>query len=176
MKFTLNGLYAYCITENEDGCMINNGQGFVMEYEQMIDVAEKLKKYAHKHKEELKQHNIETQIKFDEMMNNCKITPKSKTSAYVYVLKCGEYYKVGHSKNVRRRITELDNKPYKVDVVYISPPTPDAYKIEQGLHEWLEEDKVNGEWYDLPDYVVKEIIKYIEFGIKWEAQQDEIYD
>ena len=74
MRFALNGLYAYCITEDEDGCVISNGQGFVMEYEQMIDVAEKMLKYAHKHKEELKQHNIESQIRLDEMMNSYKKT------------------------------------------------------------------------------------------------------
>jgi predicted GIY-YIG superfamily endonuclease len=96
--------------------------------------------------------------------------------AYVYFIKCGEYYKIGYSKDAERRVKELDNRPYKVELIYVSALTPYAYKIEQKIHEWLEEYKINGEWYDLPRDMIDVVCNHIKFEVEWEAQQGEIYD
>ena len=162
MKFNLDGFNAYVITEEKDSCVISNGQGYVMEAEQMIDVAKKMIKFAIHHKKELRQHNIKRSKEYEQEISTLNTTPKEKEKAYVYLLKCGDYYKIGFSKDVERRIKELDHRPYKVEIIYISPLTNRAYQIEQNLHSELEQYRINGEWYDLPKRLIDAICDVIK--------------
>lgn len=166
MIFKTNGFYAFCITETEDGCVINDGQGFVMESEQMIDIAHKMIKYAIKHKDALEQHNARLLKEMSQGMNNAwhsaKKKPKPKKSAYVYVFECGGYYKIGYSKDVERRIKELDNRPHKLNVVCVSKYLDNAFKVEQELHRKLIQYKLDGEWYDLPDNTLVTVCEFIK--------------
>ena len=99
-----------------------------------------------------------------------------KKEAYVYFIKCGEYYKIGYSKDVERRVKELDRRPYKIEIIYVSPLTPNAYKVEQSIHEWLSDYKINGEWYDFPSDMIDYICRNIEFEVLWEDKVNEIYN
>ena len=157
MKFATNGMYAYCITETEDGCFINNGHGYVMESEQMIDIANKMIKYAKKHKIELEQHNIQRRAELEAGMRGWSTdqpAKKPKAKAYVYLFECGGHYKVGYSKDVERRAKELNNRPFTLNIVCVSRLIEDAYTVEQELHDFLHKYKIAGEWYDLPEYMV----------------------
>lgn len=90
----------------------------------------------------------------------------AKTKSHVYIMRCGGYYKIGVSKDPERRARELDKRPYKVELVFVSSATEYAYKVESCIHEWLEEDKVGGEWFRFPHDFVEAIIAEIMYEIK----------
>lgn len=85
----------------------------------------------------------------------------AKTKSHVYIMRCGSYYKIGVSKDPERRVRELDKRPYRVELVFVSSAAEYAYKIERCLQEWLEEYKVGGEWYDFPHGMVETIRQWI---------------
>ena len=93
-----------------------------------------------------------------------KPQPKPKPKLHIYFIKCGEYYKIGISKDVQRRMKELDKRPYKIETIYVSDLTPNAYKVEQQIHSALERYRINGEWYDLPDGIIELVCKTIKAG------------
>lgn len=89
---------------------------------------------------------------------------RRKTRGYVYLFECGGRYKVGFSDNVERRAKQLDNRPFKLNIVAVSELLDNAYGIEQAIHEKLEKYKIYGEWYELtPDKVaqLENVIKRI---------------
>lgn len=69
---------------------------------------------------------------------------------YIYLLKCADKYKIGFSKDVDRRIKELNNRPFEV-VLLQKWYYEQALDIEQALHNIYEEFKIDpsGEWYGL---------------------------
>lgn len=159
---------AYVFNETEDGIYINNGNGFVMENEQMIEIANKMINYANKNKNILREHNKKRKIEFEEELkgfssNNYKnnIKKRKHYKGYIYFFKCGDKYKIGYSKDVDKRIKQLDYRPYKIEFITKSILLEKAYLIEQDLHNKYKNNKVIGEWYDFNENQVKEIKKYI---------------
>lgn len=159
---------AYVINKTEDGYFLSDGNGFAIEGEELFEIGINLLRFAKKHEKDLELHNIQRRAEIEQELREWESksnVPKPKTKAHVYIMKCGEYYKIGFSKDVERRARELDRRPYKVNVIYISPATEYAYEIEQGLHEWLEEYRVSGEWYDLPQDMIEAICNEIVYEI-----------
>lgn len=165
MKFDYGFLSAYVINETKDGYFINDCNGFVMESEQMLELADGLIKFAMKHKEELKKHNIEREIEFEKKLNTHTKINKPKTKGYIYFLECGGKYKIGFSKDVNRRIKELDNRPFKVNLIAKSKYGSNAYNIEKELHKLLESKRIDGEWYSLEDKDIKKYKNIIESAV-----------
>lgn len=167
MKFKLGSILAYLIHETDDGCYISNCNGFVMESEQAIEVGKKLIEFSKKHAEELRQHNIERNIEYKKELEGYysdSHTSKSKTTnkkGYVYLFECGGKYKIGFSKDPNRRLKELDKRPFKLNLVARSKQTSNAYDIEQDLHSKLQKYRINGEWYQLDDQLLKVVTHYI---------------
>ena len=165
MKRKINSYGAYVITETDDGYYLSDCNGFVFESEDLIEIGKGLIEFAKHHKTELEQHNIEREKELYEDFCWYKSEPKQpkpKAKAYVYILKCGEYHKIGYSKDVKRRVKELDNRPYKVEVVYVSPPLVNAFELELELHDACEGFRISGEWYDLPPTYINIIRNYID--------------
>lgn len=81
---------------------------------------------------------------------------------YVYILKCDNHYKVGFSKDVQRRIKQLDTRPFELKLVKQYYST-NAYDIEQAAHKQLERYKVANEWYNVD---INYIISAIERGAR----------
>lgn len=151
---------AYIINEADDGFFLSNGQGYVMEYEQVIEVANGLINFANNHKEELHFTNIENkkelEKEFSKMISNNN-NNNHLEEKHIYLLECGGKYKIGISSDVNRRIKELDKRPFKINILAKSELTTKAYKIEQDLHHQYEKNRINGEWYELTDDDIKEI-------------------
>lgn len=79
--------------------------------------------------------------------------PKTKrsTAGYVYLIRCGEHYKIGITKTVSRRLTQFSTKlPVKPELV-CSIPSPDMYTLEKELHNRFADKRSNGEWFALDD-------------------------
>jgi excisionase family DNA binding protein len=68
---------------------------------------------------------------------------------YVYILKCGPYYKIGKTNHLSRRLAELEIQlPHKPKLIH-SLRTPDSRKTEAELHHMFRDQRLNGEWFGL---------------------------
>ena len=73
--------------------------------------------------------------------------------------------KIGFSKDVERRIKQLDTRPFKINLIAKSKFISDAYDREQELHEYFVDQRVDGERYEFSDHeaqYAKEIIDELE--------------
>lgn len=153
-KRILSGQTAYVFTEYNDGIEMTNGQGFITCAEDIMELCNGLMKYAFKHKSKIDVYNQKRMIEFEEELNGCVGTAKieSRTTrskgGYVYLLECGGKYKIGFSKDVERRINQLDTRLFKINLIAKSKYLSDAYYWEQGLHDACSDSKIDGEWYE----------------------------
>ena len=94
---------------------------------------------------------------------------KRDTSGFIYVLRCADKYKVGYSKDVNRRIQQLDTRPFKLKLVY-QQYSDCAYDIEQEIHRRLKSYSIENEWYDIEEKtlfrIIKEIVQTVEDELK----------
>lgn len=160
MRFRLDGRDAYVLTKTKDGVMVNNPWGELMDAEQMLEVAEGMITYAKAHEKDILLHNMSLQNKpfvFFGGEEKKKVQPRQ-----VYFLECGGKYKVGVTKELDRRIRELDCRPFKVTLLAHSRMMEEAFEVEQEIHEFLENKKIEGEWYNLNLDEVESIKKMVE--------------
>ena len=115
----------------------------------------RFEKYINEHTDE--EIAEENQKIYEELHSKCGEPAKPKTymSGYIYLFECGDKYKIGVSKNVERRIKDLDNRPFKVNLI-AKVHSNIAYKVEQTIHNLLKRYKIEGEWYDFPTVPTKE--------------------
>ena len=82
-----------------------------------------------------------------------------KSLAYVYLFKCYNRYKIGISKNIERRLIQLQNNtPFPVEYIYAEKMFY-ARKCEKLLHIHYKKNRRKGEWFE---FSLQEIDKIIE--------------
>jgi len=102
---------------------------------------------------------------------SCIWTPKSKyarfdkltasKSSYVYIVSVEGFYKIGMTKRLADRMEAFNtSNPYEVKVV-TAIPVSNASSIEKKLHLLYAEHNVKGEWFNLTESQVEDIIKYL---------------
>jgi hypothetical protein len=79
---------------------------------------------------------------------------------YVYLIKMDSHYKIGISKNPKRRLKAFSTMPQQLEVI-LTAKVNDYARIEEELHEKYKEKRVRGEWFELDDLEVKEITDYL---------------
>lgn len=172
-KRILSGQTAYVFTKYNDGIEMTDWQGFVTCADDIMELCYGLMTYAFKHKSEIDVYNQKCMIELEEEPNGCVKTAdkESRNSSYksgcVYLLECGGRYKIGFSKDVERRISQLDTRPFKLNLIAKSKLISDAYDREQEIHEYFADNRVDGEWYEFSDHealCAKEIIEELEEG------------
>lgn len=106
--------------------------------------------------------NIEEHF-FDNTSVDKQVYNQKQKAGYIYLLKCGGFYKIGYSKCVEQRIHQLDVRPYKINLL-MKWKSDNAYFIEQALHEVYKEYRVDNEWYssELPINTIDKTIKELE--------------
>lgn len=170
-KRILTGQMAYAFKKHEDGIEMYDCRGFTTCAEDIMELCYGLMTYAFKHKSEIDVYNQKRMIELEEELNGCVGTAKKESrttrskGGYVYLLECGRKYKIGFSKDVERRIHQLDTRPFKLNLIVKSKFISDAYDREQELHEYFADKKVDGEWYEFSDHeaqYAKEIIEGLE--------------
>lgn len=73
----------------------------------------------------------------------------------VYILRCLDFYKIGKSKNIKKRLQILKiGNPFALELIFFIPSS-DANNLEKFFHEIFEEKKVQGEWFMLNEEDVK---------------------
>ena len=164
---------AYVFSENNDGIVMSDWQGFMTCSEDIMELCYGLMKFALKYKNEIDIYNQKRKIELEEELTGYVKTAKKESRSvrskggYVYLLECGGKYKIGFSKDVERRIQQLDTRPFELNLVAKSKFISDAYDREQELHEYFAENRIDGEWYEFSDHeaqYAKEIIDEMEEG------------
>ena len=167
-KRILTGQMSYVFTEHSDGIEMTDCHGFTTCAEDIMELCNGLMEYAFKHKSEIDVYNQKRMIELEEELNGCVGTAKIKSrttrskGGYVYLLECGGRYKIGFSKDVERRIHQLDTRPFKLNLIAKSKLISDAYDREQEIHEYFANSRIEGEWYCFSDdeaLYAEEIIK-----------------
>ena len=91
----------------------------------------------------------------------------SQWSREVYIMKCLDFYKIGISANVdeRQKAIQACNPSY-VEVIYRSgwdfPPSHRANGFERDYHLLLKDFRLHGEWFDLSEENVENVIEWIK--------------
>jgi hypothetical protein len=75
----------------------------------------------------------------------------------VYLLKCGEHYKIGKSLDYPQRKIQLDTQfSYPTELIH-TIGSPDPEELEKRLHCRFHDKRLNGEWFDLSPGDVQEL-------------------
>lgn len=162
MKFDLGGYNAYVIREHNGGYLINDCNGFLMEPEQMIEISKGLMLCAVQDEGKINAYNEKHKREFEEQLKSFD-TPhkKEKDKGYIYLFECGGKYKIGLSRDVERRIKELDYRPFTINLIAKSRLLTDPFNVERELHERYTKNKLTGEWFTLSENQVNEIKRYL---------------
>lgn len=75
------------------------------------------------------------------------MTRKPSPVGFVYLIRCGDYYKIGFSDTPTRRVKDLQTAN-PVEVVLVAT-IPGTMKSESTWHRTFAHKKVRGEWFDL---------------------------
>ena len=162
MKFELNGFNAYVISEHNGGYVINDCNGFLMTPEQMIEISRGLMLCAMQDEGEINAYNEKRKIEFEEQLHADNDKPKKeKDKGYVYLFECGGKYKIGLSRDVERRIRELDYRPFRINLITKSRLLADPFSVERELHARYEYLRLTGEWFALRTKEINEIKSYL---------------
>ena len=86
----------------------------------------------------------------------------SELASYVYLLKDLEHasaYKIGKTNNPHRRFKNFDTIwPFDYEVVHIIK-SYNPYELEAGLHRKYADKRIRGEWFELDDDEIDEIMQ-----------------
>lgn len=170
----INKVVPIIIVENDDGFhypVVGGGYNHLILPSDFSLILEDLQDYCMNYTdEEISKINQQIVKDFHESLTNNKVKQLKNYTGYVYVLKCADKYKIGYSKDVNRRIKELDTRPFKLELLLTVYSTK-AYIIEQELHHRLQEYRETGEWYsNITESVVKQTIKEIVEDLKCDIQ------
>ena len=86
--------------------------------------------------------------------------PHRIIQGYVYIVKMGEYYKVGKTLDMTCRMGEYTLLPIEPEIVFCKK-VEDYTQGERTLHEQYAEKRVRGEWFKLSDSDIKKAKKLI---------------
>jgi hypothetical protein len=75
----------------------------------------------------------------------------SLITGYVYLIRYGEYHKIGIAKNVRERIVQMQVGLPEVVTIVHTIPTNNMIRAETMLHERYAAYRVRGEWFRLSE-------------------------
>jgi Rha family phage regulatory protein len=88
---------------------------------------------------------------------------KLKKSDKLYIVKCGDFYKIGISHNVSKRIKGMQTgNPYLIELIDTYTIGHNVSNIEARLHVLFESDNIRGEWFYTPlDEIRKAVVGMI---------------
>jgi len=87
------------------------------------------------------------------------------THGYVYIIKGGNYYKIGISKSPEKRLKQLQDAstPYFLKLILLKY-TDQIFSLEKELHKKFKNKNINKEWFKLNQSNIDTLIK--QYGFK----------
>jgi Rha family phage regulatory protein len=88
---------------------------------------------------------------------------RMKKSDKLYIVKCGDFYKIGISHNVSKRIKGMQTgNPYLIELIDTYTIGHNVSNIEARLHVLFESDNIRGEWFSTPiDEIRQAVVRMI---------------
>ena len=81
---------------------------------------------------------------------------------YIYLIKCNNFYKIGHTFNLDSRLNTFQTgNPYTLEI-YLAIKHPKAVEIEYYLQEIFIKKKVKREWFEFSEEDIIKIKNLIE--------------
>jgi hypothetical protein len=81
---------------------------------------------------------------------------------YIYLLKCGEYFKIGKSQRLRQRLDHFQTVyPHHLEVV-VTARVAGVDAIERQLHQQYQAKRHKGEWFTLAQQDVTDIVEMLK--------------
>lgn len=78
-----------------------------------------------------------------------KGTDQDSHPGFVYVIRCGPYFKIGRTSKVERRMVQLGvQMPHPIEIVW-TKHVSNMCVAEKFLHEMFSHKRMNGEWFNL---------------------------
>lgn len=86
--------------------------------------------------------------------------------SFVYIIKHGEYCKIGVSSNPNKRVKKIASvvMPHEFELLHMEKSNK-PYALESLLHQKLEDKRINGEWFILTDWEIEYLIKNMGFYV-----------
>lgn len=160
--------YLTNIDNEENFGRMGNGIGQVMtkeEWDKLVVVMDDF--YSNHSKEEIDRHNEKCEEDLYKELNesNERAKKSHKESSNVYFIRSDKgLVKVGVSKNVNKRLSQLQiSSPYKLELLY-SFSSDKAYEDEKTLHEFLKDKQTTNEWFKISKRDVNKLINKIKKG------------
>lgn len=82
-----------------------------------------------------------------------------KKEDYLYIIKNNEYYKIGYSSNFSKRIKSYKTHLGGVELVYLTKQY-NCFELENEIHDMFTHKRLTGEWFELDEEELIEIISY----------------
>lgn len=157
----------YLLFQEGDTAYICYGHGYskILPKEETLQFIRRLNNFLNKYSDEdIEKHNKKVQEDFEKMINGYDRNPepKPKVKGSIYLLECKGRYKIGASKNVDRRVKQLDKRPFKVTKIISKDNVEDYYDKEKELHVKYSKNEIEGEWFIFTPEELKKVIEDIK--------------
>ena len=148
----------------EDYCLIREN-GYILDEKKSKEIALGVLRFFEKYsQQDIDEYNRDLERKkYEEIMSFSKNNKaqKIKKLKMVYLFECNGKYKIGVTSDIKKRLKQLDNRPFPVALIKNSELIYNAFEIEQNLHQKYQKQKIDGEWFKLNTSQVKYIIDYL---------------
>jgi hypothetical protein len=84
---------------------------------------------------------------------------QEKKEDYIYIIKSNGLYKIGYTSNLKSRLNDYRVHFGLIELIYVYKGF-DCYDLETIVHNLVKEKNHNGEWFNLCDDDIFQIIKY----------------
>jgi len=159
------GYPQYMLHSCDDGYFLCGPTGNIATLEEIRDYSEKLLDFATRFEKDIVIHNLKNDARLEKLLRGDY--PKSKKKLpkkrRVYLMECNKRYKVGVSVDPDAMVKQLDNRPFPIHVIAQSDMVHCAFEAERELHEFLDEYRIDGEWFEIPNRLVENIADCVRY-------------
>ena len=94
---------------------------------------------------------VQTLIDFEDIENT--------KEDYLYIVKSNDSYKIGYTKDIKSRMNDYKIHFGLVEIVYVYKSF-NCYELESIIHNLVKDKNIRGEWFNLSDSDILNIISY----------------
>lgn len=149
----------WVVWESDDGVYLVNNAGYMATPNELKSVISRLIASAKEKSDVIAENNRGVDEFFEDLKSGayCAKTDQPDNQSwkkrYLYMFKSGtNKYKIGVSADVVRRLKQLNNRPYPVELFAVSKvPFYRAFEVEREIHNLHAGDNIDGEWFEIDD-------------------------
>jgi len=151
--------FAIFLHRQENGLIAPSDQeGFIFTSGEYSEIRRRLDKfYELVPDDDIQDYNS---TKSDKLSTRYEKQKPKPVPGYIYVVRSGEYYKVGRTSNLEQRMkTFRTTLPAGTELVF-TIKVSDTRSAETEIHTSLNESRINGEWFNLSESDIEYLMEY----------------